>query len=285
MFHLLVSGGGWEPNHGTIPVGRTLEFTDAAIKAMYMPNEVLDLAKITEIPALFASETLSDSSQPSARVGTITRGRLVGKEYQLDYMFDPDIPPINNATLTRVAGELGINVSASIHEFMRTHWSIKEADLFKVLLRTSIGSRPQPKVFRLPGEEPDPNLVAVMMPFASEFKPVFRKLRDAVTAAGMKCQRADDIWIDDHIIQDVVTLLAKAAVVICDLTGRNPNVFYEMGIAHALAREVVIITQNAADVPFDVAHIRHVRYLLNKEGLRQLAADVQRRLETLRDRP
>src|SRR5690348_14802289 len=103
MFHLLVSGGSWEPSHGTIPAGRTLEFTDDAVKTVFMPNEVLDLAKFTEIPAVFASETLSDNSQASARVGTITRARLVGKEYQLDYVFDPDIQPIHNATLTRVA--------------------------------------------------------------------------------------------------------------------------------------------------------------------------------------
>jgi len=86
------------------------------------------------------------------------------------------------------------------------------------------------------------------------------------------------------VIQDVVTLLCRARVVICDLTGRNPNVFYEMGIAHVLAREVIMITQNPGDVPFDVAHIRHVRYLRNKEGLKQLSADIQGRLQTLRDR-
>jgi len=86
------------------------------------------------------------------------------------------------------------------------------------------------------------------------------------------------------VIQDVVSLLCKASLVICDLTSRNANVFYEMGIAHVLAREVIMITQNAQDVPFDVAHIRHVRYLRNNEGLQQLASDVQRRLETLRAR-
>ena len=94
---------------------------------------------------------------------------------------------------------------------------------------------------------------------------------------------ADDIWIHDHVIQDVVTLLCNAKVVICDLTGRNPNVLYELGIAHVLGREVIMITQNAADVPFDVAHIRHVRYLRKSEGLQQLAAEIQGRLQTLRD--
>ena len=95
-------------------------------------------------------------------------------------------------------------------------------------------------------------------------------------------QRADDIWNHDHIIQDVVSLIEKAAVVICDLTGRNSNVFYEMGIAHTLGHDVIMVTQNAGDVPFDVSHIRHIRYLGNTEGLSKLAVDVTERLSTLR---
>jgi hypothetical protein len=54
-----------------------------------------------------------------------------------------------------------------------------------------------------------------------------------------------------------------------------------MGIAHALARDVIMITQSKHDVPFDVAHIRHIPYLLNGEGLRKLTTSVRKRLDTL----
>lgn len=285
MFNLLMSGGGWEPTHGSMSAGRTLEYTRDDIKALYMPEGMLDLTKITTIPTVFASETQGDNSQPLARVGMITRARLIRKEYELDYALDPEIPSISNTTLERLAGELDIDASTrGINEFQRTHWSIKEPDLFRVLLKAGIGTRPKPKVFNLTDEGPDRDLLAVMMPFAAEFRPVYKALQTCAAAAGMRCQRADDIWIADHVIQDVVTLLCRASVVVCDLTGRNANVFYEMGIAHVLAREVIIITQDAHDVPFDVAHIRHVRYLRNREGLKQLREDVQRRLETLRAR-
>ena len=63
---------------------------------------------------------------------------------------------------------------------------------------------------------------------------------------------------------------------------RNANVFYETGIAHTIGRNVILIAQAAADVPFDIGHIRHIRYLYNSEGLMQLAAEVKRRLETLK---
>ena len=68
------------------------------------------------------------------------------------------------------------------------------------------------------------------------------------------------------IIQDVVSLIDKSRVVICDCTGRNANVFYEIGIAHTLGREVILITQNEADIPFDLRHLRYVKYLNNAEG-------------------
>ena len=70
-------------------------------------------------------------------------------------------------------------------------------------------------------------------------------------------------------------------MVICDCTGRNPNVFYEIGIAHTLGREVILITQVDADIPFDLRHLRYVRYLNNGEGLQTLRERLQPRLAEL----
>ena len=67
----------------------------------------------------------------------------------------------------------------------------------------------------------------------------------AAAAVGKKCKRADDIWNHESIIQDVVSLICKSSVVICDLTGKNANVFYEAGIAHCLGKDVILITQSA----------------------------------------
>jgi hypothetical protein len=256
MFNLLMSGAGWEPNRDTFSRGRVFEYTDDELVARFKPGGVLDATAVMALPAVFASETRHDGSQAPARIGTLTRVRLAGNEYQLEYAFDPDIPAIPNAVLTELAGELGIGE----WEFSRT------------------------KVFALNDEPVNADLVAVMMPFDARFNPVYDALQASVAAAGMECRRADDIWIHDHIIQDVVTLISRASVVVCDLTGRNPNVFYEMGIAHVLGKNVIMVTQSAQDVPFDVAHIRHVRYLPNGEGLRQFQDEVQRRLEALRGR-
>jgi hypothetical protein len=70
-------------------------------------------------------------------------------------------------------------------------------------------------------------------------------------------------------------------VVVCDCTGRNPNVFYEIGIAHTLGREVILITQNAADIPFDLRHLRYVAYLNNAEGRENLSTTLETRFSAL----
>ena len=70
-------------------------------------------------------------------------------------------------------------------------------------------------------------------------------------------------------------------MVICDLIGKNAIVIYETGITHSLGKDVILISQSADDVPFDLRHLRYIQYLNNSEGLQQLTAKVKKRLETL----
>ncbi|MDE1892456.1 MAG: hypothetical protein KGI13_08180 [Betaproteobacteria bacterium] len=77
------------------------------------------------------------------------------------------------------------------------------------------------------------------------FDGFYEALGDAANAVGKKCQRADDIWKHDAIIQDVASLILESSVMICDLIGRNTNVFYEAGITQSLGKVVILITQRA----------------------------------------
>ena len=120
----------------------------------------------------------------------------------------------------------------------------------------------------------DPNFDAV-------FNDVYTAIQEASANAGLRCRRADDIWENPAIIQDVVSLIDRSRVVVCDCTGRNPNVFYEAGIAHTLGREVILITQNGQDIPFDLRHLRYIQYLNNAEGRGDLTAALQDRMQTI----
>lgn len=160
---------------------------------------------------------------------------------------------------------------------------MKDIDLFKVLLMETRPVIRQPSVFNLrqPGIV-DPNQLSAMMPFAG-FDPVHQAIIRAAETEGMRCNRADDIWENATIIQDVVDLIDRSAIVVCDCTGRNANVFYEMGIAHSLGKEVILITQSPQDIPFDVQHLRHIRYLNNGEGLDALTREIAARIRGIRN--
>jgi hypothetical protein len=127
--------------------------------------------------------------------------------------------------------------------------------LFCVLLRHNTPRRSQPIVFKIAEfESVEQNLASAMMPFAPMFDSVYHTLQRAAVSVKMALQRADNIWEHSVIVQDIVSLIDRSRVVICDCTDKNSNVFYEIGIAHTLGREVILITQNGDDVPFDLHH-------------------------------
>lgn len=139
-----------------------------------------------------------------------------------------------------------------------------------------------PSVFKVPDAPLDPKLVAVMMPFGLAFDGVYAAIKGACANTNyFYGQRADDIWNDTTIIQDVFSLIFRSQVVICDYTGRNPNVFYEAGIAHTLGKIVIPITQSDADAPSDLRHHRYLRYLGNAQGLGDLETKLTERLNGL----
>lgn len=139
----------------------------------------------------------------------------------------------------------------------------------------------QPTVFRIPDEVQDPSLVSVMMPFSPQFGRVYDSIKSAARTAGLNCMRADDIWQDSVLIQDIFSLIVRSRIVVCDFSEKNPNVFYEAGIAHTLGKHVVPITQNGGDVPADLRHHRYLQYLNNGEGLQALEKQLASRLANI----
>lgn len=139
-----------------------------------------------------------------------------------------------------------------------------------------------PSVFDIPNGGVESDLVAVMTPFAPQFEAVFSAISNAGVLSGFRVLRAKDIWQHSSVIQDVFSLIYRAHIVVCDFTGKNPNVFYEAGIAHTLGKHVVPITQHAGDVPFDLGHHRYLEYLNNGEGCAKLAAGLATRFASLR---
>jgi hypothetical protein len=102
----------------------------------------------------------------------------------------------------------------------------------------------------------------VMQPFAQPYGGYYEKIfKPAIEKAGLQAVRADaEIFGTGKIIDQIWRGLNNAKVLIAELTTRNVNVFYELGLAHALQKPVVLVAANEPDVPFDLKHIRVIYY-------------------------
>ncbi|TLY50112.1 MAG: hypothetical protein E6K53_11635 [Gammaproteobacteria bacterium] len=102
----------------------------------------------------------------------------------------------------------------------------------------------------------------VMQPFAAPLGDYYDKIyRPAIEKAGLRPVRADaDIFGTGKIMDQVWSGINAARVLVAELTSRNPNVFYELGLAHALRKPVVLVSAREEDVPFDLQHIRVIYY-------------------------
>ena len=101
----------------------------------------------------------------------------------------------------------------------------------------------------------------VLMPFSDEMTEVYDGLiRPALEEAGYDVIRADDLEHQQNILKDIVVSIETFDLIVADLTGSNPNVYYEVGLAHARARPTVLLTQDIDLVPFDLKPYRVIQY-------------------------
>jgi guanylate kinase len=125
------------------------------------------------------------------------------------------------------------------------------------------------------------NSCFVLMPFSEEMKPVYQDhIARVVTDCGLSCQRADQIFSTKPIMDDIRDAVRNARIVIADLTSANPNVFYETGICHAMGKDVILLTQDT-DVPFDLRHIRQIRYRYTPPGMKRFEEDLEATLKAI----
>lgn len=276
MFNLIMRSVDWDTGRQTMSVGRVFEYTDDHIADQFRQDGNLLLDRLTALPCLFMQEGMGDEI---AYVGQINRARVVGRDVSFEYTLDAEVPPLQNSMI--YANRMALDMPEDF-EFSRNHWAVKDVDIYRFMLRSVRPRRQRPTVFQIPEHENiEPALASAMMPFDAGFNSVFESIGQAADNVGLRCRRADDIWEHAAIIQDVVALIDRSRIVVCDCSGRNPNVFYEAGIAHALGREVILITQSEQDIPFDLRHLRYIRYLNNAEGRAALTEALRARMQTI----
>ncbi len=101
----------------------------------------------------------------------------------------------------------------------------------------------------------------VIMPFDEELEPVYTQfIKPVLEDEGFDVERADNIESQQNIIKDILNKIRSSDLIIADLTYLNPNVFYELGLAHAFRKPVLLLTQSIDEVPFDLKSYRLLKY-------------------------
>jgi hypothetical protein len=109
-------------------------------------------------------------------------------------------------------------------------------------------------------EDEKPNTAFVLMPFAKQFDEVYLKGIKAGLPTGWNCNRSDERWDIPEAVCKTCKSIQEATMIIADITGRNPNVFLELGLAFGLGKMFLLVTQSVNDMPFDVRTFNAIVY-------------------------
>ncbi len=101
--------------------------------------------------------------------------------------------------------------------------------------------------------------VFFIMPFEEKFFEVYEVLKRTFEK-DFTFSNAGEEDNQQNILKDIIQSIYEADIVVADLTGLNPNVFYELGIAHTLNKKTIIITENIEELPFDLSSYRVKEY-------------------------
>lgn len=122
----------------------------------------------------------------------------------------------------------------------------------------------------------------VLMPFAEKYRKVYDQVyKPACAENDLRCWRVDEITGPGSITRDIVEGIIDADIIIADLTTQNPNVFYELGIAHAMGNKTLTTCQRIEEVPFDIANYRVILYEQTIAGSKALAERLSAAIDEL----
>jgi hypothetical protein len=101
----------------------------------------------------------------------------------------------------------------------------------------------------------------VLMPFKEPYNSYYTAIyKPALEAAACIVFRVDDLSAPRPIILDIQESILNADLIFCDMSERNPNVFYELGLAHAIGKPAILVARKEDDIPFDLRHVRVVLF-------------------------
>ena len=212
-------------------------------KSFQRPVGIEPIVSFASIVQLLKQRGLIDRATIVARSGFTRQARQAASEYPLELLELADLEQ-------RVKGKQGA-VEEAEREFAEEQ---------------SAEDRDRPK------------RVFVVMPFSKEFEDVYLLgIREVAEDLGCTVERADDIEHTQSILDVIRARIRAADAVVGDTTGSNPNVFYEIGYAHALETPTILIARTGSQLPFDLSSVNHIMY----ETIVELRGRLKKRLSAV----
>ncbi len=189
----------------------------------------------------------------------------------------------------RKAGLIDRGILISYKGFTKEAFSSAKALQIDLLGVEDLESRankfgPIVHIFEKAEKAPPPKLskdfIFVLMPFTKGLEDLYiYGIRGAAEKTGYVCLRADEIEHNSDIMEEILYYIDKASILIAEMSDKNPNVFYEAGIAHGKKKEVILITKKGSEIPFDLKGKNHIIY----ENIHDLEGKLVKRLRAIRE--
>lgn len=238
-----------------------LERLEASNSAVVEPHDLVNYsAMIDQLKRLAVEDAaLLDDRGRLVLTRIIWRGTLTG--LLLQYY------PIASAAIAEKASSIAESAAAAYSESSR--WLFQRR--FKRMLVNPLFQSRDTRIVD--------HQAFIVMPFNEPWSAeVETSVREILINHGYKSIRADDMF-GANLMEDIWKGICQSEIVIVDTTGRNPNVYYELGICHSLGKEVIKMTQSVTDIPFDIRHLRHVVYENSLSGVRKLRSGIEGHLQ------
>ena len=143
----------------------------------------------------------------------------------------------------------GIQVATAIHEIRQAQLQIAFRSSDEIIVKDFKVEKRNPRAF-------------VVMQFSEEYNELYNEvIKPVCEEFGLECERADDYYTTNMIIQDIISSITSASVVIAEITPDNPNVFYEVGYSHAINKPTILLCDKKRNkLPFDLSSFRTLFY-------------------------
>lgn len=107
------------------------------------------------------------------------------------------------------------------------------------------------------------NTAVFLTPFTNQGTQLYRRCQNILGNIGIFLQRSDNVVEKDDILMNIVTLIVQSEIVVVNIDGRNPNVYYELGIAHTLGKTTILLSKRKGEyvnADFDIRQKKIVLY-------------------------